>query len=104
MGPEALYWGPRHVAKIWKAKEIYITENGCAASDQKTADGKVYDADRVMYLRNVMAQLQRSTAEGVPVKGNFVWSAFDNPEWAGGYSPSASSDGLCEARSPAFAF
>ena len=38
-----------------------------------------------MYLRNVMAQLQRATAEGVPVKGNFVWSAFDNLEWTGGF-------------------
>ena len=26
VGPEALYWGPRHVNKIWGAKEIYITE------------------------------------------------------------------------------
>ena len=36
-------------------------------------------------LRNVMAQLQRATAEGVPVKGNFVWSAMDNFEWSDGY-------------------
>src|SRR3954468_16518876 len=33
VGPEALYWGPRHVAKIWNAKEIYITENGCSSAD-----------------------------------------------------------------------
>jgi len=38
-----------------------------------------------MYLRNVMTQLQRATNEGVPVKGNFVWSAMDNLEWTGGY-------------------
>jgi beta-glucosidase len=83
--PEVLYWGPRLLNALWRPKEIYITENGCAASDEKTADGKVYDADRVMYLRNVMTQLQRATAEGVPVKGNFVWSAFDNLEWTGGF-------------------
>ena len=83
--PEIMYWGPRLLNSLWRPKEIYITENGCAATDQKTADGKVYDADRVMYLRNVMAQLQRATAEGVPVKGNFVWSAFDNLEWTGGF-------------------
>jgi len=29
----------------------------------------VYDEDHVMYLRNVMTQLQRATNEGVPVKG-----------------------------------
>jgi beta-glucosidase len=38
-----------------------------------------------MYLRNGLAQLQRATAEGVPVKGNFVWSAMDNFEWSSGY-------------------
>lgn len=83
--PEVLYWAPRLTNSIWRPKEIYITENGCAASDQVAPDGRVYDLDRVMYLRNGMAQLQRATAEGIPVKGNFVWSAFDNLEWTGGY-------------------
>ena len=83
--PEVLYWAPRLTDSIWKPKEIYIAENGCAASDEIAPDGHVYDADRVMYLRNAMAQLQRATAEGVPVKGNFVWSAMDNFEWSDGY-------------------
>ena len=48
-------------------------------------DGNVYDEDRVMYLRNLLAQLRCATAEGIPVKGNFVWSAFDNLEWTDGY-------------------
>jgi beta-glucosidase len=85
-GPEALYWGPRHVADIWKVKEIYITENGCSSSDVPASDGKVYDTDRVMYLRNYLAQLQRATSEGVPVRGYFVWSLMDNFEWADGYN------------------
>jgi beta-glucosidase len=28
---------------------------------------------------------QRATAEGIPLKGNFVWSAMDNFEWINGY-------------------
>jgi beta-glucosidase len=48
-------------------------------------DGNVYDSDLVMYLRNGLAQLQRASAEGVPVKGNFVWSAMDNLEWTEGF-------------------
>lgn len=84
-GPEVLYWGPKLLHSIWKPKEIYITENGCAASDVVAPDGQVYDTDRVMYLRNVMGHLQRATAEGVPVKGNFTWSAMDNLEWTAGY-------------------
>ena len=86
VGPEALYWGPRHVNKIWGAKEIYITENGCSSSDIPAADGKVYDTDRVMYLRNYLTQLQRATSENIPVKGYFLWSLMDNFEWADGYT------------------
>jgi beta-glucosidase len=86
MGPEALYWGPKHAADIWKEKEIYITENGCSSSDVPAADGRVYDTDRVMYLRNYLTQLQRATSEGVPVRGYFLWSLMDNFEWADGYT------------------
>jgi beta-glucosidase len=31
LGAEALYWAPRHVRTLWNAKEIHITENGCAS-------------------------------------------------------------------------
>jgi beta-glucosidase len=86
VGPEALYWGPRHLSKIWKVGEIYITENGCSSSDVPAADGKVYDTDRVMYLRNYLTQLQRGVSEGVPVRGYFLWSLMDNFEWADGYT------------------
>jgi beta-glucosidase len=86
VAPEALYWGPRHVAKLWGAKEIYITENGCSSSDEPAADGKVYDTDRVTYLRGYLTQLRRATAEGVPVRGYFLWSLMDNFEWADGYT------------------
>ncbi|NUQ19884.1 MAG: beta-glucosidase [Gemmatimonadaceae bacterium] len=86
IGPEALYWGPRNVAKLWKVKEIYITENGCSSSDVPAADGKVYDTDRIMYLRNYLTQLQRATTDAVPVKGYFCWSLMDNFEWADGYT------------------
>ena len=84
--PEALYWGPRHVAKLWNVNEIYITENGCSAADEPAADGRVYDTDRVTFLRSYLTQLHRATAEGVPVRGYFLWSLMDNFEWADGYT------------------
>jgi beta-glucosidase len=80
-----MYWAPRHVAKLWNVKSIYITENGTSAADQVSADGKVYDVDRIMYLRNYLTHLNRATSEGVPVNGYFVWSLMDNFEWADGY-------------------
>ena len=84
VGPEASYWSVRHVAELWKAKAVYITENGCSADDA-VIDGRIDDADRVMYLRNYIGQLQRATAEGLPLAGYFLWSLMDNFEWADGY-------------------
>jgi beta-glucosidase len=83
--PECLYWAPHHVQSLWGAKSIYITENGCGASDAVSDDGKVYDSDRVMFLRTYLKELQRSTADGVPVHGYFLWSAQDNFEWIDGF-------------------
>jgi beta-glucosidase len=85
LAPESQYWSPRLLHAIWKPKEIYITENGCASSDELAADGNVSDSDRLMYLRNGTMWQQRATAEGIPLKGNFVWSAMDNFEWTDGY-------------------
>ena len=85
MGPEGLYWGPKLVSEVWGVKEIYITENGCSSTDTVAPDGHVYDTDRTMFLRNYLTQLQRAIAEGVPVKGYFLWSLLDNYEWADGY-------------------
>ena len=36
-------------------------------------------------LRAYLTQLQRATADGVPVKGYFQWSMMDNFEWSAGY-------------------
>jgi beta-glucosidase len=47
-------------------------------------DGKVYDTDRVMSLRSYLTQLQRATADGVPINGYFQWSTMDNFEWTEG--------------------
>ena len=85
IGPEALYWAPRHVWKLWKVKDIYVTENGCAASDEPASDGSICDTDRIMFLRSYLTQLQRATAEGAPVRGYFLWSLMDNFEWSAGY-------------------
>jgi beta-glucosidase len=85
-GPEALYWGPRQTASLWNVKDIYITENGTPAADKPAPDGIVYDLDRIMFLRQYLAQLRRATAEGVPVRGYFLWSLLDNFEWNEGYS------------------
>jgi beta-glucosidase len=85
VGPEAMYWAPRHLNSLWHPKSIFISENGCAAADVIADDGNIYDTDRVMFLRACLTELQRATSEGVPVNGYFLWSAQDNFEWIWGY-------------------
>jgi beta-glucosidase len=85
LDPEVMYWAPRQVQSIWDVKSIFVTENGCGASDAVADDGRVYDSDRVMFLRACLGQLQRATSEGVPVQGYFLWSAQDNFEWMDGF-------------------
>jgi len=85
VSPESMYWAPRLVSELWNSQKIYITENGCGATDELTDDGKILDTDRVMFLKNYLTQLHRATSEGIPVKGYFHWSLMDNFEWVFGY-------------------
>jgi beta-glucosidase len=85
VGPEVIYWAPRLAAKVWNIDTIYISENGTSSEDKLSADGKVFDLDRIMFLRNYLTQLQRATSEGVPVRGYFLWSLMDNFEWIFGF-------------------
>jgi beta-glucosidase len=85
VGPECMYWGPRLVQQVWSPRAILITENGCSAADEMTAQGEVLDTDRIMYLTNCLSQLRRAIKDGAGVKGYFVWSLLDNYEWADGY-------------------
>ncbi len=83
--PEGLYKLLRRVHEDYRPAKIYITENGCACADL-LENGQVHDKQRVSYLRRYLAQAQRAIAEGVPLKGYFVWSLLDNFEWAYGYT------------------
>src|SRR3712207_2986020 len=92
--PEVMYWGTRLLVDLWDVKEIYITENGGPFTHEAGAEGVQgnvggveNDSDRVVWTRAYLAELQRATAEGVPVKGYFHWSLLDNWEWSAGLRP-----------------
>ena len=85
VGPEVAYWGIREVSELWRPKVLYVSENG-ASADDPIENGRIDDADRVMYLRNYITQFHRAVSEGYPLKGYFLWSLMDNFEWADGYS------------------
>jgi beta-glucosidase len=64
---------------------LYVTENG-AAFPLDPAD-PARDPQRVRYLRRHVAVARAALAQGVPLRGYFVWSLLDNFEWARGYGP-----------------
>jgi len=66
--------------------EIYVTENGACYDDTVAADGIVHDDLRFAFIRDHLAAASRAVAEGVNLRGYFVWSLLDNFEWASGYS------------------
>lgn len=65
---------------------IFITENGAAFQDEIGPDGQVYDPVRLSYIQRHLEMVHKAIEIGVPVNGYFVWSLFDNFEWAHGYS------------------
>ena len=86
--PDALYWGVRLITDAFGKSElpIYISENGCAADDQVTKSGEIFDLSRVLYLRSYLRSAARAVAEGYPLIGYFLWSLLDNFEWSCGYT------------------
>jgi beta-glucosidase len=73
--PEGFY---RHLH--WVAAEtgnlpLYITENGAACPDPQ----------RIAYLRSHFDVCRRAIADGLPLKGYYLWSFIDNFEWAFGF-------------------
>ena len=63
---------------------LLITENG-AAFDDRLDDGRVDDERRIAYLNGHIDAVERARAEGVDVRGYYVWSLLDNFEWEHGY-------------------
>jgi beta-glucosidase len=64
-----------------------VTENGAALDDRLAPDGGVHDPVRIDFLDRHFAAAQRAIADGVDLRGYFVWSLLDNFEWAMGYGP-----------------
>jgi beta-glucosidase len=64
---------------------LLITENGAAFDDELDGGTVVEDERRVEYVKGHIDALERARAEGVDVRGYYVWSLLDNFEWEHGY-------------------
>ena len=65
---------------------VYITENGLPRHDV-VVEGRVRDTERVDYVSACLDELAEVMAEGLDVRGYYVWSLMDNLEWGLGYAP-----------------
>lgn len=63
---------------------IYVTENGMACPD-RIEGGAVDDPERIGYLNDHLDQVKAAIADGIDLRGYYVWSLLDNYEWALGY-------------------
>jgi beta-glucosidase len=73
------------LARDYPVPPMTITENGGAFPDL-FIDGDVADLDRIGYLSTHIAAVEDAIRQGAPINGYFVWSLFDNFEWASGYA------------------
>lgn len=83
--PEGLYKILMRLHKEYRLKKIYITENGASYQDHPDRNGEIQDEARIDYLYTHIEKAAEAMKEGVPLAGYFVWSFFDNFEWATGY-------------------
>ncbi|WP_082536382.1 MULTISPECIES: GH1 family beta-glucosidase [unclassified Roseateles] len=83
--PQSMYWATRFCHEVYGHAAIYITENGCGYDDEPVVNGEVVDLHRRDYLRSYLREAHRAIADGVPLKGYFLWSFIDNYEWEDGY-------------------
>ena len=84
--PRAMQWGLRFLYERYK-KPIYVTENGMAAHDTVSLDGKVHDPNRIDFLHRYFIEMEKAIEAGADVRGYFEWSFMDNFEWSKGYMP-----------------
>ena len=64
---------------------LYITENGAAFYDYVDPGGTVHNPERIDYLKRLFAAAHAAIAQGVNLRGYFVWSFLDNFKSADGY-------------------
>jgi beta-glucosidase len=66
---------------------VVVTEFGASYRDPDPdpVTGRVADPRRVAFLDAHLGAVADAVAAGVDVRGAYVWSAFDNVEWAAGF-------------------
>jgi beta-glucosidase len=84
--PDGLHEALVAVTRGYAPPPLYVHEAGAAFDDEVDARGQVHDERRVAWLHDHLDAAARAIRDGVDLRGFFVWSFFDNFEWAEGYA------------------
>ena len=84
--PKCLYWAPIFFTERY-GLPFYLSENGTSVNDFIAEDGGVHDNERIKFLSDYLAELERSADAGADIRGYFLWTFMDNFEWSQGYIP-----------------
>ena len=84
--PRGIYDLVTQISNEYNHPIIEISENGCCYLDSPDDSGRVPDARRISFHRQILAELARAIADGAKVRAYHAWSLVDNFEWADGYT------------------
>ena len=75
----------QYIHQEFSAPPLYITENGWGERDEACNHaGDVFDVQRKEVLRSSLGVCRDAIAQGIDLRGYFVWSFMDNFEWISG--------------------
>ncbi|MDR1633897.1 MAG: beta-glucosidase [Bifidobacteriaceae bacterium] len=84
--PEGLIWLTKWLTDNYDLPPLWVTENGSAWEDRIAPDGAVHDPARVAFLEAHARAIRKILDLGIDLRGYFVWTPWDNFEWAFGES------------------
>ena len=84
--PRGIYDLVTQISKEYDHPIIEITESGCGYLDSPDEHGRIPDARRIQWYREVLAELARAIADGARVRAYHAWTLLDNFQWAEGYT------------------
>ena len=84
--PEGLGQLLRRLKKDYNNPVTFITENGVALDDRIDSDNSINDEVRIDFLKAHLEEAEKAIADGVQLKGYFVWTLMDSNEWELGFT------------------
>lgn len=85
--PDAIYDAVKLIREEYNVDiPVYITENGVGFENENESNGVINDEERIRYLQGSFRAIERANAEGMDIRGYYLWSLLDNFEWNAGYS------------------